>query len=93
MEGTPAGLDVAALEATIRETRGVAAVHDLHAWRIEEGFDAVSVHVVLAPGAHGVEVAHDVALQIRRRHGLEHVTVQPEAQIVPVTALRRDRRA
>jgi cobalt-zinc-cadmium efflux system protein len=96
MEGTPAGLDLHALERTIRETQGVADLHDLHAWRIEEGFDAATVHVVLEPGAHGVEVARAVALRIRKHHGVEHVTVQPEAapaetQIVPVSALRRSK--
>ena len=92
MESAPAGLDVAALEATIRATRGVAEVHDLHAWRIEEGFDAVTVHVVLTRDAHGVEVARDVSHAIRRDHGVDHVTVQPEAPpvpLVPVDALRR----
>ena len=84
------------LERTIRATAGVDEMHDLHAWRIEEGFDAVTVHVVLAPGAHGVEVARDVARAIEREHGVTHVTVQPEAPhggFVPVDALRRPSRA
>lgn len=94
MESAPIGLDVATLERTILETTGVSKLHDLHAWTIEEGFDAVTVHVVLAPGAHGVEVAERVANRIRRMHGLMHVTVQPEApeaaeQLIPVDALRR----
>lgn len=94
MEAAPAGLDVHALERTIRETRGVADMHDLHAWRIEEGFDAVTVHVVLVPGAHGVEVASEVSSRIHEVHGIQHVTVQPEApsresELVPVSALTR----
>ncbi|UJR80008.1 cation diffusion facilitator family transporter [Sandaracinus amylolyticus] len=94
MEAAPAGLDVHELERTIRETRGVADVHDLHAWRIEEGFDAVTVHVVLMPGAHGVEVAAEVSSRIHEVHGIQHVTVQPEApsresELVPVSALTR----
>ena len=93
LEGAPAGLDVRALERTICETPGVAGVHDLHAWRIEEGFDAVSAHVVLAPGAHGVEVAEGVARRIQRAHHVEHVTIQPEAPttapVVPLSALRK----
>ena len=71
----------------------MAGLHDLHAWRIEEGFDAVTVHVVLEVGSHGVEVAGDVARRIQRAHGIEHVTVQPEApplgdSFVPLSALR-----
>ena len=54
-------------------------LHDLHAWRISEGFDVVTVHVVLDGTRHGTEVAHDVARAVRERHGITHVTVQPEA--------------
>lgn len=97
MESAPAGLDVAQLERTILDTRGVASLHDLHAWTIEEGFDAVTVHVVLEPGAHGVEVAGEVSGAVQRAHGVAHVTVQPEApdpseQLVPVEALSRKTR-
>jgi cobalt-zinc-cadmium efflux system protein len=79
----------------------VASFHDLHAWRISEGFDAVSVHVVLAPPHHGVEVCREVCQRIQREHGISHATVQPEApppspivplgrsKSVPIPAQRR----
>src|SRR5438552_4167692 len=85
MEGTPAGLAAGELERTIRETPGVAALHDLHAWSISEGFEAVTVHVVLDGTRHGTEVARDVSDRIHDRHGIEHVTVQPEAAPAPVS--------
>jgi cobalt-zinc-cadmium efflux system protein len=85
MEGTPAGLAAGDLERTIRETPGVAALHDLHAWTISEGFEAVTVHVVLDGSHHGTEVARDVRERIRERHGIDHVTVQPEAASAPVS--------
>jgi len=85
MEGTPAGLAAGDLERTIRETPGVAALHDLHAWTISEGFEAVTVHVVLDGSRHGTEVAREVSDRIRERHGIEHVTVQPEAASAPVS--------
>ncbi len=79
LEAAPADLDVAAVEASIRECPGVASLHDLHVWRISDSFDALTVHVTLARGAHGVEVCRGVAERLRADHGLEHVTVQPEA--------------
>ena len=79
MESTPPGLDVALLETTIRATPGVADLHDLHAWRISEGFDVVTVHVVLDGARHGTEVAREVARRVHDEHGIGHVTVQPEA--------------
>jgi cobalt-zinc-cadmium efflux system protein len=78
MEGTPVGLQPAELERTIRGTPGVGDLHDLHAWRISEGFDVVTVHVILDGTRHGTEVAQEVCARVRARHGIEHVTVQPE---------------
>lgn len=85
LESAPAELDTTALAQTIRETEGVASFHDLHAWRISDGFDAVTVHVVLAPRCHGVEVSQRVRQRVEALHGIRHVTVQPEAP--PPTAL------
>lgn len=79
LEAAPAHIDVEAVGKAILECRGVAGLHDLHVWRISDRFDALTVHVTLATGAHGVEVSRDVALRLRNQFGLEHVTVQPEA--------------
>jgi cobalt-zinc-cadmium efflux system protein len=76
---------MADLERTIRETPGVSDLHDLHAWRISDGFDAVTVHVVLDGARHGTDVAREVARRVREGHGIAHVTVQPEAPAVAAT--------
>ena len=54
-------------------------MHDLHAWTISDGFDAVTVHVVLDGTAHGTDVAREVGERIHAAHKVDHVTVQPEA--------------
>jgi len=79
MESVPAGVELESLERTILSTPGVKEVHDLHAWTISDGFDAVTAHVVLDGTAHGTDVAADVGERIRREHHVSHVTVQPEA--------------
>ncbi|MDB4974518.1 MAG: cation diffusion facilitator family transporter [Myxococcaceae bacterium] len=94
METAPYGVDLHELERAIRETRGVADLHDLHAWSISDGFAAVTVHVVLDGSGHGTDVARAVVERVRKRFGIEHVTVQPEAplgslQIVPVERLTK----
>ena len=83
MESVPAGVELGDLERTILATPGVKEVHDLHAWTISDGFDAVTVHVVLDGTAHGTDVAADVGERIRREHHVSHVTVQPEAPNLP----------
>jgi cobalt-zinc-cadmium efflux system protein len=92
MEQAPAHVDLAELERLIRETPGVTDLHDLHAWAISEGFDTVTVHVVLDGEAHGTDVAQAVGRRIRERFGIAHVTVQPEApsantRLLPVERL------
>jgi cobalt-zinc-cadmium efflux system protein len=92
LESAPPHVDVSAVERTIRETLGVADVHDLHVWRISEQFDSLTAHVTLARGEHGTEVARRVADCLREQHGLTHVTIQPEAPppdaVVPVRSSR-----
>lgn len=92
LEAAPSHLDVGAIERTILDSGGVASLHDLHVWRISDAFDALTVHVVLERGAHGIEVCRDVAERLRREHHLEHVTVQPEAPPPdPLVSVRRGR--
>jgi len=96
MEGVPAGIDVAALDRLARETPGVSDVHDLHVWSLVGTAPVVTAHVVLSPGAHGVEVARDVGRRLEGAVGRAHVTVQPEAaagtDLVSPAALTRPRR-
>ncbi|HYQ14322.1 MAG TPA: cation diffusion facilitator family transporter [Polyangiaceae bacterium] len=79
LESAPPHIDVAAVERAIRETPGVASLHDLHVWRISEELDALTAHVTLARGAHGTEVCRSVADRLKGEFKLEHVTIQPEA--------------
>ncbi len=88
MEGTPTHVDVISLEATIRAVPGVCDVHDLHAWTISDGFHAVTAHVVLNGTRHGTDVVADAAKAIEQRHGIKHVTLQPEAPLPGLVQLR-----
>jgi len=79
MEGTPPNIDLAEVESTIRAVPGVADLHDLHVWTISEGFDSLTVHVIIAHGFHGTDVAAAVGRHVHDKLGIEHSTVQPEA--------------
>lgn len=92
LEAAPESLDVAEIAGTIRSAPGVATLHDLHVWRVSDGFDVVTVHVVVQRGHHGVDVCANVSEALLERHGLSHVTVQPEApQPVSLVPLRLNR--
>lgn len=78
MEGSPIEIDLADVETTIRSVPGVVDFHDLHVWSISDGFNVLTVHVVLAKGHHGTDVAAAVARRLREQHALTHCTIQPE---------------
>ena len=78
LEGTPAHINLAAVEAAILQTEGVDNVHDLHVWTITSGREALSAHVI-----HTESVAPPVLLQVLRtklhdRFGVDHLTIQME---------------
>lgn len=80
MEGVPHGISIPEVERTVRETEGVHAMHDLHVWRIADGYDAAMVHVVVEDVRDAVAVAERVGDRLREAHGIHHVTVQPEGR-------------
>jgi cobalt-zinc-cadmium efflux system protein len=90
MEGSPIEVDIADIEKTIRAVPGVVDFHDLHVWSISEGFDVLTVHIVIARGFHGTDVVKAVAERMREVHQLEHCTIQPEPSNAPeLVTLRR----
>ena len=87
MQGAPANIDCGAVEETIRQTEGVAEVHDLHVWSLTAGAPILSAHIVLEAGQHGTEIARVVGQRLRALHQIHHVTIQPEAS-PPIVQLR-----
>ena len=69
LEGTPAGMNMPALIATIRGVRGVLDVHDLHVWMVGPGVIACSCHIVVAEQSirEGQQVLRAVVHDVERR--------------------------
>ena len=78
MEGSPVEINIAQVEDTLRTVPGVEGFHDLHVWSISDGFDVLTVHIVIGSGYHGIDVVSAVSRRLREAHGLDHVTIQPE---------------
>lgn len=79
LEGTPADLNLATVREEISSVAGVAGVHDLHAWTLTSGVNALSVHVVLSDGAGHDDVLAAVRERVKSRFAIEHSTVQVES--------------
>jgi cobalt-zinc-cadmium efflux system protein len=78
LEGTPAHINLKAVEDAIRETEDVADVHDLHVWTITSGIEALSVHVVHAENVAQTELLQRVREKLHDRFGIDHLTIQME---------------
>ena len=83
MEGTPAHLDLHQLCQRLEELDGVTGVHDIHAWSITTGYDALSAHVTA--DAAVMEDPNPVMQRLRdiasSEFGIGHVTIQLEGSM------------
>jgi cobalt-zinc-cadmium efflux system protein len=78
LEGTPAHINLAAVEAAIMETEGVSDVHDLHVWTITSGREALSAHVTHAYSISQPNLLKELRAKLLDRFGVDHLTIQME---------------
>ncbi|HZG92360.1 MAG TPA: cation diffusion facilitator family transporter [Pseudonocardia sp.] len=84
LEGAPRDIDVAEVQDALRGVPGVADIHDLHVWAINDRTPSVSAHLVVEPDAGartgcGEESVLDRSARLlRERFGLTHSTLQVE---------------
>src|SRR6185369_881956 len=78
LEGTPAHINLAAVEDAILATDGVDNVHDLHVWTITSGRDALSAHVIHARSISQPQLLRELRVKLHDRFGVDHLTIQME---------------
>jgi cobalt-zinc-cadmium efflux system protein len=78
LEGTPAHINLAAVEDAILATDGVDNVHDLHVWTITSGRDALSAHVIHAQSISQPDLLRELRAKLHDRFGVDHLTIQME---------------
>ena len=78
MEGTPAGVDVGAIEKKLLTIPGAVAVHDLHVWTVTSGFDAMSCHFVVDDMSKRREALWEARRFMKEDFGIDHTTIQVE---------------
>jgi cobalt-zinc-cadmium efflux system protein len=76
LERAPSYLDPQAMGRALCAVEGVRQVHDLHIWTITSGFDAVSVHVIAAPGVDQHALLHQLEEVLQSQFGVTHTTIQ-----------------
>jgi cobalt-zinc-cadmium efflux system protein len=80
LEGTPAGIDLAAVKRELLASAGVQSVHDLHVWTISPEHAALSAHLVVDPQpvAAGEHLVRRLEARLCEVFGIGHTTIQLE---------------
>ena len=90
LEGTPRGFDAAAVERELAGLPNVRSIHHIHAWSLTGETPIVTLHADCDDGADRRLVLENLTGTLRRRFGVEHVTVQIEDGECVDTALVGD---
>lgn len=78
LDAVPKGLDVATIEAALRDVPGVRHVHDLHVWPLSTTVNALTAHVEHDGTRDGDALLRDAEAAIQQRFGISHTTIQLE---------------
>jgi cobalt-zinc-cadmium efflux system protein len=79
MEGVPHHIDYVQVGADLGAIEGVLAVHDLHVWDMSPGQPALIGHLEIRNLGEWPHILRCVKLMLLEKHGIDHVTLQPEA--------------
>jgi cobalt-zinc-cadmium efflux system protein len=80
LEGTPRGMDLKVIQNAICSHQGVLGVHDLHAWTLTQGFEALSAHLVVEDMHKSEKLISDIKEQLSAKFHITHVTLQLETK-------------
>src|SRR6266568_6094158 len=86
LEGTPRGMKLERVEASIREIDGVNDVHDLHVWSLGSETSALSCHISIAdiPPSASERILRDVKERLYHDFRIDHTTIQFEHAVCEV---------
>lgn len=90
MEAAPKGIDPDKVAQSMMTVKGVINVHHLHIWSISSKQVALSCHITLSAQDcnRSPEIIRQLHEVLEEKHGIGHVTIQPESALCPEQALQ-----
>jgi cobalt-zinc-cadmium efflux system protein len=80
LQGTPADVDIARLQARIEAEPGVKQVHDLHVWTLTSSRYVLTAHVVTIPDGRAA-ILQRLSEELRSQFKIFHTTIQCEDEV------------
>ena len=86
LEGTPRGMKLDLVEASIRKIEGVNDVHDLHVWSIGSETHALSSHISIddIPPSASERILREIKQRLHDEFHIVHTTIQFEHVVCEV---------
>jgi cobalt-zinc-cadmium efflux system protein len=81
LEAVPAHIDLETVAQDMADIPGVLTVHDLHIWTLSSGQIALSAHLELVSFDDWDRILRATRQRLDERHGIRHVTLQPELKL------------
>ena len=78
LNAVPPHIDVAAVEAFLRQQEGVSAIHDLHIWGMSTTESALTVHLVMPNGYPSDAFMDQLTHTLEEKFSIHHSTLQVE---------------
>jgi cobalt-zinc-cadmium efflux system protein len=78
MEGVPLSIDYIKVGKDLNAVNGVRAVHDLHVWEMSPNQPALIGHIEVDSLRQWPALMRRINAMLLERHGIDHVTLQPE---------------
>ena len=80
LEGTPKGISLPEIRATLSQIAGVEDVHDLHVWSLGSQSHALASHVTIAdiPPSESALILEQIKATLREKFQVHHTTIQFE---------------
>ncbi len=79
LEGTPRGVDRDRIRGDlVASVPGVSDIHHVHVWSIDGSRRMATLHAALAANVDPGPAVAAIKERLRRQHGIEHATVEPE---------------
>lgn len=90
MQGTPPGIDVEEVKKVLEEVKGIADVHHVHIWRLNDSDCHFEGHINISedmPVSRIDEVRKPIRELLQKRFNIGHITLQVEYCTCEETAL------